>query len=68
MLTGAAVNRLRSRPGTSNHQIGLAVDFSEEYAAAGSHAGICAPKQTAASFLYQWLISDAGKLTVDKRT
>ncbi len=56
---GMDENRV-AKPGFSNHQMGLAIDFSDIYDSAGGSAGSCNPKQTANSNTYKWLEANAG--------
>ncbi len=53
-----------AKPGTSNHQLGIAIDFSDIYSSVGGHAGQCSPKQTSATASYKWLDQNAANFGI----
>lgn len=50
-----------AKPGTSNHQMGLAVDFNDIYQSVGGNTGACNPKETSPSPTYRWLVVNAAR-------
>lgn len=53
-----------AKPGTSNHQLGVAIDFADIWDSVGGHAGSCTPKQTSPADTYKWLNRNANRFGI----
>lgn len=53
-----------AKPGTSNHQMGLAIDFGDIYNSVGGNSGSCNPKETSTTATYKWLEQNAATFSI----